>query len=63
MTLLKPGPGLGQTQQCDGIICSICIQYPVSLSLSIYCIYWLCAYLMKVIPGTSHAFLLHVSTS
>jgi hypothetical protein len=36
MTLLKPGPGLGQTQQCDGIICSICIQYPVSLSLSIY---------------------------
>ena len=31
MTLLKPGPGLGQTQKCDGVICIICIQYHVSL--------------------------------
>ena len=35
MMLLKPGPALGQTYKCDGIICIICIQYPVSLSFSI----------------------------
>ena len=36
MTLLKPGPGLGQTLKCGGVIYIICIQYPVSLSFSIY---------------------------
>ena len=34
--LKNPGSDLGQVHKCSGVKCIVCIQYPVSLSFSIY---------------------------